>query len=65
LKVDTTPALQTFTIKTKKIDALESKTSYIVVLNLSQRGPLQPSQKPVAGTFFAIKFVMSERYQEK
>jgi len=66
LKVETTPALQTFTIKAKKIDAPDSKTSYIVVLISSQTVELPFSAISKAGgrNFFAIKFVTSEGHAE-
>jgi hypothetical protein len=66
LRVDATPALQTFTIKAKKIDAPEPKTSYIVVSTGSQTVKLPFSAISKAGgrNFFAIEFVMSEGHEE-
>jgi hypothetical protein len=67
LKVETTPALQTFTIKAKKIDAPDSKTSYIVVLISSQtvKLPFSAISKASGRNFFVIKFVMSGTARRK
>jgi hypothetical protein len=54
--------------KQKKSTRWQLKASYIFVfldsLPDSQAALFQPSQKPVAGTFFVIKFVMSEWHEE-
>jgi len=51
--ISTTPALQTFTIKAKEIDALEPKK--LAFSAISKAG---------GRNFFAIKFIMSEGHEE-
>jgi hypothetical protein len=66
LKVDTTPALQTYTINAKEIDARKSKTSYIFIFNRSQtvKLPFSATSKAGGRNSFAIKFVVSEGHEE-
>jgi hypothetical protein len=55
LKLDTTPALQTFTIKAKKIDTLASENIFMSLFGPNPRQQsyalFEPSQMPLAGSF--------------
>jgi hypothetical protein len=67
LKLDTTPAPQTFTIKARKIDTLASENIFMSLyepLLDSKAGPFSANSKSWSQDLFRIKFVMSEGSEE-
>jgi len=67
LKPDTAPALQTFTIKAKKIDTLVSDNTFMSLFEPlldSKDGPFSAIAKARSQDLFRIKFVMSEGSEE-
>jgi hypothetical protein len=67
LKLDTTPAPQTFTIKAKKIDTLTFENIFMSLhepLLDSKAGPFSANSKKLVAGSFPIKFVMSEGSEE-